>query len=434
MDLMFIKMDYKKELSFFFGLFFAIHPVLSQAIGWIPGRNDSLLALFFIASFIFFLDYMKDKKNKFLYLHLTFFTLSMFTKESALLLPIMILLYTGLVKREKLFTNDLYKVYAGWGIIAVVWFFLRSIALSGGGVNYTLDHIVRSMFYNSPALLLYLGKVFFPVNLSVLPTLQDSTLVYGIFALVILSVLILLSKEKRINYLVFGGIWFVFLLLPSFLRPDSNYVADFIEHRVYLPIIGLMIILAEVSIRDKIKISKDTLRYILLSLVFVLGVYTIYHSRVYKDKITFWLNAVENSSQHPLAQKNLGAMYYLDGDMENAEIHFRRSLELNPTEAMIHNNIGLIHMSRGELDEAENMYKKELEVNPYYDNAFFNWGLLYYQKGEEEKAEEMWLRTLEVNPDHTGAYTNLAYYYSEKGDKEKANYFYTEAVKRGVKF
>jgi len=173
--LMFIKMDYKKELSFFFGLFFAVHPVLSQAIGWIPGRNDSLLALFFIASFIFFLDYFKAKKNKYLYLHLTFYALSMFTKESALLLPFMIILYTGLVKREKLFTNDLYKVYVGWGSIVVAWFFLRSIALSGGSVQYTPEHILGSLWKNSPAILLYLGKVFFPINLSVLPTLRLHT-------------------------------------------------------------------------------------------------------------------------------------------------------------------------------------------------------------------------------------------------------------------
>ena len=432
--LLFTKMNYKKELSFFFALFFAVHPVLSQATGWIPGRNDSLLAMFFITSFIFFLDYMANKKDKYLYLHLLFFAFSMFTKESALLLPFMILLYSGFVKRKKIFKPDFYKLYVGWGSIAVVWFFLRSIALSSGGVNYTPEHILRSLVGNSPAILLYLGKVFFPINLSVLPTLQDSTLVYGVVTLIVLVVLVLLSKEKRMNYLIFGGIWFIFLLVPSFLRPDSTYVADFIEHRVYLPIIGLMIILAEVKIQDKVAISKDALRYILLTLAVVLGIYTIYHTRVFKDKMAFWINAVENSSQHPLAHKNLGAMYYLDGDYDNAEKYFLNSLELNPTEPMIYNNIGLIYMHKGDYEEAETYYKKELEINPGYDNAYFNWGLMEFAKGNKDVARDLWLETLKTNPDHVGAYTNLAVYYYEMEDQVKSNYYYNEAVKRGAQF
>jgi len=195
-----------------------------------------------------------------------------------------------------------------------------------------------------------------------------------------------------------------------------------------------MIIFAEVSIRDKIKHSKDTLRYILLSLVVILGVYTINHSGVFKDRMIFWQNAVENSPQHPLAHKNLGAMFYLDGDLENAEKYFLNSVELNPQENMIHNNIGLIYMNKGEDEKAVEMYKKELEINPGYDNAFFNWGLLEYNRDNKELAEELWLKTLETNPDHVGAYTNLAIYYYEIEDEIKSNYFYNEAVKRGAKF
>lgn len=49
------KLGVIKDLAFFFAAVFAVHPVLSQAVGWIPGRNDPLLALFLLSSFIFFL-------------------------------------------------------------------------------------------------------------------------------------------------------------------------------------------------------------------------------------------------------------------------------------------------------------------------------------------------------------------------------------------
>ncbi len=34
--------------SFYLSLIFAVHPVLTQAVTWIPGRNDTLLALFVV--------------------------------------------------------------------------------------------------------------------------------------------------------------------------------------------------------------------------------------------------------------------------------------------------------------------------------------------------------------------------------------------------
>ena len=56
------KIGCKRELSFVFSLIFAIHPALSQAVAWIPGRNDSLMAVFALLSFIFFIDYAERKK------------------------------------------------------------------------------------------------------------------------------------------------------------------------------------------------------------------------------------------------------------------------------------------------------------------------------------------------------------------------------------
>jgi len=72
------RLKIKKELAFLFALVFTVHPVLAQAVSWIPGRNDSLLALFMIPSFLFFINYLEGKRNKDLVLHLSFFAASLF--------------------------------------------------------------------------------------------------------------------------------------------------------------------------------------------------------------------------------------------------------------------------------------------------------------------------------------------------------------------
>ncbi|OGM13453.1 hypothetical protein A2V80_00535 [Candidatus Woesebacteria bacterium RBG_16_39_8b] len=251
--------------------------------------------------------------------------------------------------------------------------------------------------------------------------------------MIILSVVILLSKQKRWPYIIFGSIWFLGFLLPSFIRPSTEYVPDFIEHRLYVPLIGLIIVILEIDFFKNLNLFNKKIFKGAAVILSIFALITFIHSGVFANKMNFWINAAKYSPRHPLAHKNLGAMYYLEGNIEKAEDHFKRSLELNPTEPMIHNNLGLIYLSRNDYTNAENEFAKELGLYPSYDNAHFNWGLSYYRRGEKEKAEKMWLTTLNINPDHVGAYQNLAVFYYEKGDMEKAQAFYAEAVKRGAK-
>jgi Tfp pilus assembly protein PilF len=212
-------------------------------------------------------------------------------------------------------------------------------------------------------------------------------------------------------------------------------VADFLEHRIYVPLMGLLIVFSEISFVKNLDLNKKLTKTVLLAIFVLLVVINFIHNNNFKDKIAFWENAVKYSPSHPLSHKNLGAMYYLDGNLGAAKIEFEKSVAINPTEAMIHNNLGLIYYREGNYEKAEEEYFRELELYPNYDNAYMNLGLLYYQEGDKDKAAEMWFKTIQVNPDHKDALKSLTIYYSQdKKDQAKANYYYQEAVKRGVKF
>jgi len=76
-----------KNKAFFLSLFFALHPVLTQAVAWVPGRNDSLATIFIFSALIFFQRFLsKEKLMDLIFLSL-FFLLALFTKESSILLP-----------------------------------------------------------------------------------------------------------------------------------------------------------------------------------------------------------------------------------------------------------------------------------------------------------------------------------------------------------
>jgi tetratricopeptide (TPR) repeat protein len=426
------KIKVRDELALFTALFFTVLPVLSQAVSWVPGRNDSLLAFFVIPTFINLINYLETEKFKYFVYYLVFFAASLFTKESALLIPLFTVMYIVLFERKRMLTRQ--NIYLIPAIILVLlpWYLLRRVALVNP-VEYGMESVVKTIISAWAAVPLYVGKIFVPYNLSVLPTVQDSKIYLGSFVVIVLTALVLMSKQKRWSYILFGTFWFFGFLLPSFVRPSTEYVPDFIEHRLYVPIIGLFFIILEIDFVKNLNLFNKKVAKVAGVLLVLFAAITFFHTGVFANKMNFWLNAAKYSPRHPLAHKNLGAMYYLDGDIVKSEVHFKQSLVLNPTEPMIHNNLGLIYLSKNDFQNAEKEFAQELELYPYYDNAHYNWGLSYFKRGEKAKAEDMWLKTLQINPDHVGAYQNLAVLYYEQGKADLSQKYYTEAVKRGAR-
>lgn len=425
------KMKYKKNVSFLFSLIFLTHPVLTQAVAWIPGRNDSLLAVFIFASFIFFLNFLQSKNYKYYFLHLIFFGFALFTKETAIASLIIFLLYFYLIynNKEKFqsITNSILNTLKffnrsfltfGWIVIGIFWLALRQNALKDSLEMNFLDMIGFALL-NLPAVIQLIGKIIFPFNLSVLPIMQDTTFIYGIIAIILLFVSLIFSKHKRYNYIIFGTFWFLLFLLPSFIRPNLEITADFIEHRIYLPLIGFFIVLLEVDFIKKLNFQKKKVLIISTLIFFIFTAITFIHSGNFKNRINFWQNAVKNSPHSPLAHRNLGAMYYLEEMPEKAEIEYKEALKLNSLEEMAHNNLGLIYMNKGNFKKAEIEFKQELLINPYYDNAFYNFGLLYYKQNKIKEAEYLWQKALQINPNSSDAYNGLRLLYGLKQNEAK---------------
>ena len=429
-----VKLRYSAELAFFCSLIFTVHPVLTQAVAWIPGRNDSLLAVFVLLAFIAFMNFIETKNWAYYFWHIFFFTLALFTKESAPVLALMCLLYLHLIIKEKLISFNKGILTIGWVVIITFWFLMRMNAFRSP-FGLTTSELGQSLWANFPAAIQFIGKSIFPFNLSVLPLIKDTTFIYGCIALITLAGLIFLSKKRRYNYVAFGASWFILFLLPTlfFHNPSIPFGLDFhLEHRMYLPLIGLIIVLLETDLIKGLDF-KNKKAWILGALVILLfSALTYNHSSNFKNRLSFWKKASETSPHSPLAHRNLGAMYYLSGKYDNAETEYKKALELSPNEPMVHNNLGLIYMNRGRLKDAEIEFLKEYVINPLWDNLHYNLGLLYAREGRLKEAEAQWKKTLEINPDHADALYRLAVYYYGEKDYALARRYILEARKRGV--
>ncbi len=427
--LILIKLKLNKKLAFLFTLLFTVHPINLQAIAWLPGRNDPLLAVFVMAGFLFFLNWLESNKYKWYWWFLGFYAISLFTKETAIVFPFLCLAYLFLVKREKLFTKKYWLIGIPYIVITIPWLFLRSTIIdSPMSENY---NVWQSLSENIPAIIPYIGKIIFPFNLSVFPYLADMPMIYGLIAIAGIITLLIYTKNTNWRYVIFGFTWFLLFLLPSFVRPLSS-LADFSEHRVYTSLLGFILILWQIRIPLPKNINWQKVGVIFsLIIIVIFSTLNITHAKNYKNKITFWSDAVINSPSSSFNRNNLGAMYYLDGEYEKALRQWEKTLELNPNEPLTHNNIGLIYEKLGQYTEAEQAYFAELQINPYYDITHFNLGLLYARINKGDKAAEYWHKTIELNPNYFDAYLNLAQYYKLNDDQDTADQLLKEFIRRG---
>lgn len=405
--LVFKKYFFSEKIALFLALIFLAHPALSQAVAWIPGRNDSLLTVFILASFGLFLNFLKTDRIIYFWWHLVFFILALFVKETAIFLPVICLAYYYLFDDK--FTPDNKKanfliISATWFSSILLWYLFRKVSLSP---NSSLSDLIISGLQNLPTILIYLGKVIFPFNLSVYPILADSTYWWGLSSVLLMAVALYYTPQANWRRLFFGLLWFLIFLLPSFLSPDPGSTWSFFEHRLYLPIIGLLLCIAELYPLKNLKWLNKKSRVIALAIILFLTSLTLWHTRYFSDRLTFWTEAAQTSPNSAFVQNNLGAMYHLEDNLKQAQEHYSKALQLDPSQRLVHNNLGLIAVSQKKYSEAEREYQQELIINPYYDNAWVNLGILYVKLKRFSEASACFQQAYQLNPNNAQAYDNL---------------------------
>ncbi|MDD5630059.1 MAG: tetratricopeptide repeat protein [Elusimicrobia bacterium] len=393
-------LDYGEGPALFWALVFTVHPVLTQAVAWIPGRNDSMLALFVLAAFISLDRFLRTGSARALLAHLLCFCLALLTKESAVcFVPLGLVRWAAGARARNGFRGGA-LLLVGWGGALACWSALRQAALHNP-IRYGVSEVAESLWNNFPAVIPSAGKILLPLDLSVLPALRDMSFVCGYVGLGALAAALAASRQKSWPRVAFGLGWFFLFLLPSFIQPNPASLADFLEHRLYLPMVGVLVVLCEASWLK----SRGAGWAGLVLAALALGAFA--RSRHFADRMSFWKSAAESSPHSPLAHRNWGVMLYLEGHPDLAAPEYLRALELNPREPMAHNNLGLIYMERGLLAEAEREFRQELAVNPSFDKAFLNLGNLRARQGRGAEAAALWKKALEINPDCLDARRNL---------------------------
>jgi predicted Zn-dependent protease len=101
-----------------------------------------------------------------------------------------------------------------------------------------------------------------------------------------------------------------------------------------------------------------------------------------KEAIQSFRTALETGRADPYIMKDLGRLYYLEGDYPQALNILNEAFQIDSNNPDIKFHIGLIHMELGELEKAIQLFEKTVLKYPDYEMALYSLGKAYGKQGQ----------------------------------------------------
>ena len=431
--------------ALFAALMFACHPVISEAVNCISYNEDLLSALFYFLAFWFHIKAAADDKNVkkgFYVFSLICFLLGLLSKEMAITLPVMIVLYDAVsreIDHQQMFAKRILNTfwrrkfyYGGYLAVSLFYMSLRFLILVTPKVSLAPSYgsLIERIIYLPVHLFTYMKMTVLPLNLNaeyVFAYPGHFFEIVNIIGLVVVAGLLLLSFYffKRSKEISFGLWWFLITLFPVYnLIEIANPIA---ERYLYLPLVGFCIIVAIVlnDVINRLTGDKATATGVLKACVIlaILGFYasvTVARNRDWKDDLSLWTKTRETSPNSSIVHGNLGRAYHNLGMLKEAEDSYQTAIQVNPSDFKAYYNLGTLYEEQGDIRNAVRYYKRTTELNPGFVDSHFNLANIYAQMGMLEEAVPHLKKAVEFKPGDFEARNNLGVLYARLGKLDLA--------------
>lgn len=442
----------RERLSRGAAVLFLVHPVNTEAVACISGVSNLLSTFFCLAAFLLYLKITEENGTLELWQEavwyagaLLLFGLGLLTKEQAIVLPALFVLY------EFCFSKTIATRRTGWRlrltgsfIVAGGYLLWRKMAL--GNFTTSLAANPGEFFLRLKALP---GMLFEHLRVLVIPYDLHYYRSYDILSPWIVPFLLSLAaagcfwaayafvpvRDKRL--VGFGLGWFLIALSPTMVIPlihEYSWVALF-EHFLYLPMVGLLlavfVIAGHLADRCLHKEATAVKRSVFAAVILAAVLVTIGQNRVWAGEVPLFEQAVRYEKKLGRVRLLLGKAYLLNGEIPAARREFRvshdimaaylakiRDERLRPFYegfvresvqglAACDNYAALAAVRLEKWDEAVVHFQAALAWTPNDPAAMANLAVGYIHQGQLTKAEELLRRAVALDPGSAPARNNL---------------------------
>ena len=449
-------------------LVFGLHPVHIEAVAWVSGVTEPLMALMLIAAFLCYLDQRERPQHarRWFAASLLFYALSMLAKETALVLPLIIFAHEWVCAERDAAAPDgatragafkrrvapAVKRVAPYLALTILYLVIRAVVLKGLAHSSTHLSLATTVFTWPALLWFYVKLLIWPVGLSVFydtPYVTDPGLKNFVAPAVALAALaaLLWRWSRRAPVVRAAVAWLVLPILPV-MNITVFYDSELAHDRyLYVPSIGFAILVA-LAVRQLSAIPMPFFSqparqvFVVLTLVCALNQATVSQAAYwadnfslysrgieiapnnflaannlgsalakqsrYEEAIKLYLQAIERKPLYWSANCNLGYSYYALGRYAEAEPWLLRAIEIYPRNARQFFCLGMAEMKLERLGNAAAMIGHAIEMQPQEPDYHYGLGLVLKRQGNLSAALEALKAELIIKPDHPGVQEEVA--------------------------
>ncbi len=439
------KLLVEQWISLFASLLFALHPVQTESVAWIAGRNDLLLGLWIVIMLLSYMQYREqtEKRVPYYILSIVSFALAIFTKEPAafylLVIPIYDRCFT-LKKNKELFTPAYLLRFAPFVAIFAGYMLIRILIFGemiGTERLYSSTPLGESILHTPALMLEHISLLVIPVKLSVVHPLNSLFWLSAFWSIIATILLYCCKIVVFVSWRIDRVLSFGLLLLATGLLPVSNMIplsVPILEHRLYIPVAGAVLILARLIILLRASKASSLTLPVTVGLLLLAAGISFFRLPVWKNSESLWRDAIEKAPTASRSYFNLSGYYFDLHQYDNVIPLLENYVRLEPFDNLAYSKLRQTYFFAGRYDDAARVCKTMIAFNPTNAQRYIETGILYERLNQLDSAYAIYKQGLVADLNSFQLHYQLGIVSEHMGITAEAETHYNNAIALNSKY